>query len=365
MLRLALAGIALALSFAPCGAARIKDITTPENLRDNALIGYGLVVGLQGSGDSLRNSAFTEQSLQSMLDRMGVNARGSALRTKNIAAVIVTAELPPLISSGSRIDVSVSSLGDANSLNGGTLLLTPLTGPDGRTYAVAQGAVASSGVAAQGQAESVSQGVPTGGRIPNGAIVEREPPGDLTETGRIVLDLRNPDFKTSVAVADAINAYAEQRFHKSVARERDNRSVVLAKPASIGKARFLAEIGDLVVEPDTQARVIIDVRTGTIVIGQDVRISTVAVTHGSISVRISEAPSVSQPQPLSNGVTAVVPQTEIETGQAGGQIAVLGGSNLKTLVRGLNQIGLKPNGIIAILQAIKSAGALQADLVIQ
>lgn len=365
MRRLALACALLTLSAAPSKAARLKDITSLQSMRDNALIGYGLVVGLQGTGDTLRNSTFTEQSLQSMLDRMGVNVRGGALRVKNVAAVIVTAELPAFISRGVRLDVSVASLGDASSLNGGTLLLTPLTGADGQTYAVAQGAVVSSGVAAQGQAESVSQGVPTGGRVPNGAVVEHEPPGALADAGPMVLELKNPDFKTAVAAADAINAYAAQRFHKPVARERDQRSIVLNKPASIGAARFLAEIGDLTVEPDTQARVIIDARTGTIVIGQDVRISTVAVTHGSINVRITETPIVSQPQPLSRGETVVVPQTSIETRQEGGQIAVLGGANLKTLVRGLNQIGLKPAGIIAILQTIKSAGALQADLVIQ
>lgn len=344
---------------------RIKDITAPQGLRDNQLVGYGLVVGLQSSGDTLRNSVFTEQALQSMLDRMGVNVRGTVLRTRNVAAVIVTADLPPSIGRGSRVDITVSSLGDATSLMGGTLVMTPLNGPDGQTYAVAQGALIVSGMSAVGQAETVTQGVPTAGRIPNGATIERELPGQ-SDLSPLSLVLKNPDYATVVRIADAINEYSLRRFGKRTAREKDFRTVSLSRPPRVGTARFLAEIGDLVVEPDTVARIVVDARSGTIVIGQDVQISTVAVTHGNLSVRITETPVVSQPAPLSRGgQTVVTPQTAIDVSEAGGQIAIVGGATLRSLVRGLNQIGVKPTGVIAILQAIKSSGALQADLVVQ
>lgn len=344
---------------------RIKDVTNPIGSRDNQLVGYGLIVGLQGSGDTLRNAMFTEQSLQSMLDRMGVNVRGALLRTRNIAAVIVTADLPPSVSRGSRIDVTVSSLGDATSLMGGTLIMTPLNGPDGQTYAVAQGALIVSGMAVVGQAESVSQGVPTAGRIPSGATIERELPGPISNAAVLSLELRNPDYATVVRITDAINEYSMVRYGRKTARERDFRTVSLTRPPRTGTTRYLAEIGELVIEPDTAARIVIDARTGTIVIGQDVKISTVAVTHGNLSVRITETPVVSQPAPFSRGSTVVTPQTAIDVNEAGGQIALVGGATLRTLVRGLNQIGLKPTGVIAILQAIKSSGALQADLVVQ
>jgi flagellar P-ring protein precursor FlgI len=334
-------------------------------VRDNQLVGYGLVIGLNGTGDSLRNARFTEQALQSMLDRMGINVRDASLRTRNVAAVIVTAEMPAFIGKGSRIDVTVSSLGDATSLLGGMLLLTPLAGADGEIYAVGQGPVIVSGFASSGDAETLTEGVPTGGRVPNGALVEREVPNAFASMGPLVLELKNPDFKTAVRVADAINAYAAQRFGATVAYERDFRAVVLHKPERIGTARFIAEIGDLAVEPDTPARVVIDERTGTVVIGQNVQISTVAVTHGNLTVRITEAPIASQPEPFSRGETVVLPQTFVSADQPGGEFAFVGGADLQSLVDGLNQIGLKPTGIIAILQAIKSAGALQAELVIQ
>jgi flagellar P-ring protein precursor FlgI len=346
-------------------SVRIKDISVLQGVRENQLVGYGLVVGLQNTGDTLRNAQFTEQALQSMLDRMGVNVRGNALRTRNIAAVMVTADLPAFVTPGSRIDVTVSSLGDATSLYGGTLVLTALNGVDGQTYGIAQGQLAISGFAATGQAESVTQGVPTAGRIPNGAIIEREVPGQLTDVATLVLELKNPDFGTAIRAVDAINNFAMSRYGMRVARERDNRSIALQKPQRLTTTRFMAEIGELMIEPDSPARVVMDSRSGTVVIGQDVQISTVAVTHGNLTVRITETPIVSQPAPFSRGRTTVVPQTQIETDQAGGQMAILRGANLRTLVRGLNQIGLKPNGIIAILQAIKSAGALQADLIIQ
>jgi flagellar P-ring protein precursor FlgI len=346
-------------------ATRIKDIATVQGVRANQLVGYGLVVGLNGTGDSPRNSPFTEQSLQSMLDRMGINVRNSKARTRNIAAVIVTAELPAFAGKGSRIDVTVGSLGDATSLQGGSLVLTPLNGADNQIYAVAQGPLAVTGFATQGKAETVTQGVPTTGRIANGALVEREAPGRLSDETSVVLELRNPDFSTAVGIADAINNYTQQRYGVRVAKENDLRSVSLARPFFLSTARFIAEVGELSVQPDVPARVVIDERTGTIVIGKDVRISTVAVAHGSLTVRVTEKAKVSQPNPFARGDTVVTPDTQIEVEQEGANLAIVRGTNLQMLVSGLNKVGLKPQGIIAILQAMKSAGALQADLVVQ
>src|SRR5579863_1476705 len=346
------------------GAARIKDVTTLRGQRDNQLIGYGLVVGLQGTGDTLNNSPFTQQAIQAMLDRMGLNIRGSSARNRNVAAVIVTADLPPEMPIGSRFDVTVSALGDAPSLLGGTLLLSTLSGPDGEVYATAQGAVSVTGFDVAGQAETLSQGVPTAGRISNGALVERALP-PMPDDGALTLDLKNPDYNTAVRITDAINVLARERFGRRVAFEQDFRSVAMVRPPQISTTRFMAEIGELLVEPDTVARVVIDSRTGTVVIGQDVQISTVAVTHGTLTVRVTESPTVSQPAPFSKGQTTVVPNTQIEAAQQDGQVRVVAGSTLRGLVNGLNQIGLKPTGIIAILQAIKTAGALQAELVVQ
>lgn len=345
---------------------RIKDIASLQGVRDNQLVGYGLVIGLKGSGDSLRNSPFTEQSLQSMLDSLGVNVRGARLRTRNVAAVVVTAEMPPYISRGSKIDVSVSSLGDASSLAGGTLIATPLLGADGSIYAVAQGPVAVSGFSEQGVAESLTQGIPTVGRVPNGALVERDLQATFAGIPNLVLELSNPDFRTAVRIADAINRHTLERYGVRAARETDLRSVKLTPPKDVGLTRFIAEIEGLRVRPDQTAKVVVDERTGTVVIGRDVQISTVAITHGNLTVRITEAPEVSQPLPFSrNGETVVVPRTFVDAQETGGQLAFVGGTDLPTLVRGLNRIGLRPTGIIAILQAIKSAGALQAELVVQ
>jgi flagellar P-ring protein FlgI len=287
-----------------------------------------------------------------MLDRMGVNIRGNngsranVVRTRNIAAVLVTADLPPFIQPGSRIDVTVSSLGDATSLLGGTLVLTSLSGVDGQTYAIAQGQVAVAGFFVAGQAETITQKVATAGRIPNGA-------------------LKNPDFATSVNITDAISAYARRRYGMHGAHKEDQRSVLLTRPPRIGTTWFIAEIGDLSVEADSPARVVMDSRSGTVVIGQDVQISTVAVTQGNLTVQISETPQVSQPAPFSKGRTVVTPNTEIDATQQGGPISIMRGANLRSLVNGLNKIGVTPSGIIAILQAIKSAGALHADLIVQ
>ncbi|KAB0676577.1 flagellar basal body P-ring protein FlgI [Aureimonas leprariae] len=345
---------------------RIKDVTTIKGVRENQLVGYGLVIGLQGTGDSLRNSPFTEQSLQSMLDRMGVNVRAGNPRTKNVAAVVVTADLPPFIGAGQRIDVSVASLGDAQSLMGGTLVMTPLYGADGEVYAVAQGSMAVSGFTSEGESEKLTQGVPTSGRIASGALIEREVPRAEVETDQITMELRNPDYRTTIRVVDAINAFAIKKWGRTVAREQDLRTVSLTRPGRISSTRFIADIGDLPVEPDTAARVVIDEKTGTVVIGKDVQISTVAVTHGNLTVRITETPNVSQPAPFSrNGQTVVTSDTTVDARQEGGNFAYVQGANLETVVRGLNRLGLKPTGIIAILQSIKTAGALQADLVVQ
>ncbi|MCQ8780919.1 flagellar basal body P-ring protein FlgI [Aurantimonas sp. MSK8Z-1] len=350
--------------YALSGNVRIKDITDVKGVRANQLVGYGLVIGLQGTGDSLRNAPFTEQSLQSMLDRMGVNVRDGKPRSRNVAAVMVTAELPAFIGTGSRVDVTVSSLGDASSLMGGTLVMTPLYGADGEIYAVAQGPLAVTGFTSAGETEKLTQGVPTTGRIANGALVEREVPGTFNDQN-MAIELRNPDFATTIRIVDTINAYSRGRWGKPVAREADWRTIQLARPAKISSTRFIAEIGMLKVAPDQAAKVVIDERTGTVVIGADVQISTVAVTHGNLTVRITEQPAVSQPAPLSNGQTTVTSETVIDAQQDGGTLAIVGGADLETVVRGLNRIGLKPTGIIAILQAIKTAGALQADLVVQ
>lgn len=360
-------GLAAAAPGAPGpGATRIKDITSVQGVRDNQLIGYGLVIGLAGTGDTLRNAPFTEQALKSMLDRMGVAVRGVPLRAQNVAAVTVTADLPPFVGVGSRIDVLLGSIGDATSLRGGTLVVTPLTGGDGKVYAVAQGPVQASGFAVQGQADALTNGVPTAGRIPGGALVERRVPGSMQNLERLVLELSNPDYRTSALIADAINEYAEERWGRRIAAERDLRTVEIQKPGKIGATRFLAEIGQILVEPDIPARVVVDQRTGTVVIGQNVRVSTVALSHGNLTLRVTETPQVSQPNPFSRfGQTVVTPYTTVQADEQGGSIAVVQGTDLQTLVHGLNRIGLQPTDIISILQTIKTAGALQAELIVQ
>lgn len=345
--------------------ARIKDVASLQAGRDNQLIGYGLVVGLQGTGDSLRNAPFTEQSLRAMLQNLGISTQGGDNRTKNIAAVMVTASLPPFASPGSRMDVSVSSLGDATSLRGGTLVMTSLTGADGQIYAVAQGPIIVSGFSATGDAAKLTQGVTTAGRVPNGAIIERPLPSRFKDSANLVLQLRNPDFSTAVRMTDAINQFAKTTYGGPIATVNDSQEVVIEKPRQADLARLMAEVENLVIDTDTPAKVVVNERTGTIVIGADVRISEVAVSYGTLTVQVSENPTVVQPLPFSNGQTAVQPQTDIVAQQANTKVAILKGSDLKTLVSGLNSIGVKPDGIIAILQGIKSAGALQAELVLQ
>ncbi|MGL4395221.1 MAG: flagellar basal body P-ring protein FlgI [Hyphomicrobium sp.] len=345
--------------------SRIKDIAGVRGVRDNQLVGYGLVIGLNGTGDSLRNAPFTDQSIQSMLDRMGVNVRNANARTRNVAAVIVTADMPAFVGPGSRIDATISSLGDSSSLLGGTLIQTQLNGADGQTYAVAQGQLLVSGFSAKGAAESVTQGVPTTGRIPGGAIVEREIETAFDREGGFIFELRNPDFNTAARIADAINSYTRTRYGKVLAREINMRSIAVNRPDKVPAARFMADLGELEVKPDTAARVVVDVKSGTIVMGRDVRVSTVAVTQGNLTVRITEDETVSQPNAFSEGRTVVTPRTAVNVKQEKGKFAIVRGSSLDALVRGLNSMGLKPADVISILQAIKSTGAMQAELVVQ
>lgn len=358
-------GLLLLPPFAtPASAAtsRIKDIADFESVRDNMLVGYGLVVGLSGTGDSLRNSAFTEESLKSMLERLGVSTRGNLLNTRNVAAVMVTATLPPFARRGSRIDVSASALGDAKSLMGGTLLVTPLVGADGEAYAVAQGPLSIGGFEAQGDAEKVVRGVSTSGRIAGGGIVEREVGFTLNDMRELRLALRNPDFTTAGRIASAINGLVSG----GAARAIDPGTVVLPLPEAYrGRAaELLTAIEQLRVEPDSPARILIDEDTGIIVVGQNVRISTVAVAQGNLTVRISETPQVSQPNPLGQGETVVVPRSQVEVDDQGERRMVVldTGVTLSDLVEGLNALGVGPRDLIAIIQAIRAAGALQAEI---
>ncbi|HUZ72607.1 MAG TPA: flagellar basal body P-ring protein FlgI [Stellaceae bacterium] len=397
----AVLALVLTLSGATSAAAmsRIKDIVDFEGIRDNLLVGYGLVVGLNGTGDSLNEAIFTRESLIGMLERLGVNARDNALRTNNVAAVMVTATLPPFARQGSHIDVTVSTLGNSKSLLGGTLLVTPLLGADGEVYAVAQGTVATGGISAKGQGSSVTKGVPTAGRVASGAIVEREVGFELDKMHSMSLMLRNPDLTTARRIADVIDAHLQM----PVARAIDPATVTLTVPPKFkgDVVSLLTDIEQLRVEPDEVARVVIDEANGIIVMGDSVRISTVAIAQGNLTVRITETPQVSQPNPFSaagtitpavnssttasggtrnepqtpgrGGVqfapsggaqTVVVPRTNIQIDeQKDRRMAVLpAGVSLRELVDGLNALGVGPRDMINILQAIKAAGALQAEI---
>jgi flagellar P-ring protein FlgI len=353
----------LTLLVQPCLAlSRVKDLVEIEGIRDNMLVGYGLVVGLNGSGDSLKNAPFTQQSIQTMLERMGVNTRGTTMQTKNTAAVMVTANLGAFASNGTRIDVSVSAMGDAKNLQGGTLLVTTLFGADGQIYALAQGPVAIGGFSAQGDAGSVTRGVPTAGRIPNGAIVEREIGFKLASETSLKLSLHNPDLTTATRIASAVNSY----IGVPVAQASDPATVHLTVPGNYqgGVVGLLTDIEQIKVATDTPARVIINESTGVIVMGSDVRISTVAIAQGNLTIRVSEKAEVSQPGPLSNGTTQTMPRTQIDIDEGKGKkmVVMKEGVALQNLVDGLNALGVGPRDIISILQAIKAAGALQAEI---
>jgi len=355
--------LTLAFPIAPVHAySRIKDIADVEGIRENMLVGYGLVVGLNGTGDGLRNAPGTQQSLQAMLERLGVNTRGQNITSGSVAAVIVTANLPAFATQGSRIDVTVSALGDAKNLQGGTLLVTPLLAADGNVYAVAQGQLAINGFAAQGAAQSVTRGVPTSGRIAAGAIVEREVQFDLAAMRSLRLALRNPDLTTAKRMSDAINTFVGAK----VADATDPGTVHVGVPASYNGriVSLLTDIEQLRVQPDLPAKVVIDEASGIIVMGADVRVSAVAIAQGNLTIRVTELPEVSQPEPESFGRTTVVPRTDIQIqDQSDRKLTVLrSGISLQQLVNGLNALGIGPRDMIAILQAIKAAGALQAEI---
>ena len=365
-----LAGSLLAGTGPLAAQSRIKDIVDIEGVRDNQLVGYGLVVGLNGTGDDLDKAVFTRESLIGMLQRLGVNARDADLETDNVAAVMVTANFPAFGRLGSRIDVTISALGDSESLLGGNLLVTPLLGADGEVYAVAQGPVAVGGFSAGGEAETVTRGVPTTGRIPNGAIVEREVPFALNDLQRVKLSLRNPDLSTAGRIAGAINGFLreQRKVEQASAEVTDPGTVTLSVPEAY-RGRTVALLGDieqLPIKADQIAKIVIDERSGVIVMGQNVRISTVAIAQGNLTIRITETPQVSQPGPFAEaGETEVVPRTQIQIDdQNDNRLAVVEGNgvSLQQLVDGLNALGIGPRDLISILQTIKAAGALQAEI---
>ncbi len=342
-------------------AARIKDIVNIEGVRDNQLVGYGLVVGLNGTGDSLNNSPFTKQSLQAMLERLGVNTRGETVRTANVAAVMVTANLPAFATQGSRMDVSVSALGDADSLQGGTLLVTPLLGADGEVYAIAQGSVLINGFSVSGEAATIISGVPTTGRISSGALIEREIDFKLGAQRSLRLALRNPDLTTARRIALGINDF----IGTATAVPEDPATVRVTLPRNFNGniVDLLTDIEQLVVQTDLPAKIVIDENSGIIVMGKDVRVATVAVAQSNLTVTIAETPEAVQPEPLSLGETVILPRTDLNVESAGSNLALVPESvTLQELVDGLNALGIAPRDLIAILQAIKSAGALQAEI---
>ena len=358
--------VAVQIAAGPASAAsRIKDITDFEGIRENMLVGYGIVVGLAGTGDTLSKSPFTQQSLIAMLERLGVNTRDNIakLDTKNVAAVMVTATLKPFARQGTRLDITVNSLGDAKSLRGGTLLVTPLLGADGEVYAVAQGPVAISGFSAAGDAQTVSQGIATTGRIANGAIVEREIGFELAKLRSVKISLRNPDLTTARRIAEAINS----ALRRKAAKPLDPATVLLTVPRKYRNnlVGLLTDIEQLQVRPDMIAKVIIDETSGIIVMGEQVRISTVAIAQGNLTIRITETPQVSQPGPFTTGgTTTTVPRTRIDIDEKGKKKfgIVKNSLTLQQLVANLNALGIGPRDLISILQAIKAAGAMQAAL---
>lgn len=344
-------------------AIRIKDVTHIEGVRDNQLIGYGLVVGLDGTGDGA-STEFTVRSLVSFLRRSGVTIDPNLVKVSNVAAVIVTADLPPFARPGARIDVTVSSIGDAEDLSGGTLLLTPLRAADDKVYAVAQGAVSTGGFSAGSGGTSVSKNHSTAGKVPGGALVERQPPTDISPERGVSLLLNNPDFTTARRIAEVIN----RRFELTLARAEDSGHVRVFVPEELRRelTRFVSEIEHLPVHPDQRARIVIDERTGTVVMGEEVRISTLAIAHGNLSIQIAQTNEVSQPTPLSEGETTPIEQIELLVQEEDDELRILEeGVSLGEVVHSLNAIGVTPRDLISILQSIKAVGALQAELVIR
>ncbi|WP_240758264.1 flagellar basal body P-ring protein FlgI [Palleronia sediminis] len=350
---------------AAAAPVRIKDLVEFDGVRGNDLVGYGLVVGLNGTGDGLRNAPFTEEIMTNILERLGVNVGGEEFRPKNVAAVLVTAELPPFARAGSRIDVTVSAIGDATSLLGGTLVMTPLNAADGQIYAVSQGTVIAGGAVAEGDAARVTQGVPTAGAIPAGARVEREIDFDFTTLAQIRLALRTPDFTTAGRIEHAINATLERGV--AVMLDAGTVLVDIAATHAASPAHAIGRIENIRVEPERRARVVVDQRSGTIVMGSDVRISRVAVSQGGLTLRVEEAPIAIQPNPFAPGETVVVPRTNvaIEEEAGTGLAEVPEGTSLSQVVAGLNALGVAPRDMIDILKSIKAAGALHADFIVQ
>ncbi len=362
---LALTSIFLLITDSALAGVKLKDLVEVEGVRGNDLVGYGLVVGLDGTGDGLRNIPYTEEALSSLLERLGVNVQGEEFRPKNVAAVLITATLPPFARAGTQIDVTVSAIGDAKNLMGGTLIMTPLNAADGLVYAVAQGPVLISGFSAAGDAASVTEGVPTAGTIPNGARVERELQFDFADLNNIRLALRAPDFTTAARIEETINA----SVGKPIAVMLDSAAIDLKIDDQFrSPAHMMSEIENFEINPAQKARIVVDQRSGTIVLGSEVRISSVAVAQGNLSIRIRETPGVSQPNPFSrNGETIVVPRTDIQVDDAQDQrVAVIEENlTLADLVDGLNALGVSPREMIDILKSIKSAGALHAELIVQ
>jgi len=347
-------------------ATRIKDLADLEGVRENQLMGYGLVIGLNGTGDDIKKSVFTKQAMVNMIKRLGMAMTDDVfkqMKTKNVAAVMVTAQLPPFARPGSAIDAQIASIGDASSLSGGTLLMTPLKGPDGNTYAVAQGPLAVGGIAFGGKAAKVQKNFPTSGRITGGALVERAVNYALPSSGEMLYQLRETDFTTAARMVDAINAH----FGDGSARPLDSRSIKVRRPAHYQgeMVTFIADLESIEVEPDQPAKIVVNERTGTIVMGQDVRISTVAVSHGNLNLVVTDSIQVSQPNPLSAGTTVAAPATTAKVTEDAGNLVVMPmGANLGDIARALNAIGATPRDLIAIFQAIKAAGALHGELVI-
>jgi len=364
MIRLLLLLLCFALP-AMAGPIRIKDLVEFDGVRGNDLVGYGLVVGLNGTGDGIRNAPFTEEIMSNLLERLGVNVAGEQYRPKNVAAVIVTAALPPFARAGGQVDVTVSAIGDAKSLLGGTLVLTPLNGADGQIYAVAQGTIIAGGISAEGDAAKVVQGVPTAGVIPAGARVEREVEFDFTSLSSLRLALRSADFTTAGRIEQVIN----DEFGRKIAVMMDSGTVALDLAAAnmASPAHVIGRLENLLVEPETRARVVVDQRSGTIVMGEDVRISRVAVAQGNLTLRIEEQPMVVQPNPFSEGETVVVPRSSasIAKGDGKGLAELSGGTNLSEVVAGLNALGVAPHDMIDILKSINAAGALHAEFMVR
>ena len=349
------------LAISTAHAIRIKDLASFEGVRDNQLMGYGLVVGLNGTGDSDQTRIQT-QSVVNVLERMGITTSVNDIKVKNVAAVMVTATLPPFAKQGNHLDVLVSSLGDAKSIAGGTLLMAPLKGADNQIYAVAQGSILTNSFAFGGQGATAQKNHPTAGRVPNGALVERELPNTLVGKSVLNLNLNVADFTTASRIVTVVN----DKFKSAVAASSDPGSVTLTIPEAYANraVEFVASLERLEVKPDLLAKVVLNERTGTIVMGDNVRISTVAVTHGNLSLVIKETPLVSQPAPFSKtGETKVVPRTDLKVEEENRRLLVLQeGASIGDVVRALNQLGVTPRDLISILQAVKAAGALQAEL---